>query len=131
LTLSSTSADRAAGADPRPYDAALSALRAGEVDSVVWDHSPIGLTSSISRRDGIALTLPVGYHGRDGVFVFSSLSELARHAPDEAARALGPALAAPQPYAPRPHQRRSRLRDAGRRIRAGFRSARRWKTDRA
>ena len=81
LTLVSVSGER----DPadRRQRVRRRPVRAGgrQVESVVWDHAPIALVTSILRRDGVPLTLPVGYHARDGVYAFTALSELASAAP--------------------------------------------------
>ncbi|MFL5925905.1 MAG: hypothetical protein ACJ77E_03110 [Gaiellaceae bacterium] len=119
LTLVSVSGDREAADKPRAYDAARAALRAGHVDSVVWDHAPIALVTSILRRDGIPLTLAVGYHARDGVYAFTALSELARRRPAHALAALGPVLLPPAPYAPPPPRQASPLRRAAARVWSG------------
>jgi hypothetical protein len=91
---------RATASPPLPRALDRSKLEEALADpcvlGVVWDHSRVGVVAALHRPGAPDLALGVGYHGRDGIYMFSVLSELARNRRPEAMAALAPLTEPPR-----------------------------------
>jgi hypothetical protein len=82
---------RPGASEPGELAAAVaSALESGAVESVVWNHSRVGVAAGIAG--GTLLAVPVGKHGVDGAYGFRALPALARSRPKAVLDALEPLL---------------------------------------
>ena len=73
------------------------ALEAGEVDTIVWNHSLVDVSAGLSG--GRLLAIRVGDHGVEGAHSFKSLAALAALQPELVIEVLEPLLAGPEPEA--------------------------------
>lgn len=70
---------------PAPNE--IAEIRAGDVDEIVWNHSPVGLNIGLLRNG--ALDVPVGRRV-PGSYRFDALVRLSRHSPGHVDAALDP-----------------------------------------
>jgi hypothetical protein len=84
------------------------ALDEGRLQTIGWNHTPVGLALTFPRGPFFSTSLEVGYHVVYGAYRFSALSQLTRTHPTEARAALRPLFEAPAPMVEaRPHMSRA------------------------